>query len=61
MVDYKLEDCFLHWDGSGNKTVRCPECKDHGEDIPNRGDCKNIIIGKDGSVNQCQCYSEEHK
>jgi len=61
MKTYNDEDCFYYHSDSKARTIRCPECKEHGEDIMTRGDCKNLIKMPDGSIAQCQCYSKEHK
>ena len=58
---FKFEDCFYFHSDRGVRTVRCPKCRDHGEDIDCRGDCKNLIIKEDGEIIQCMCYSQEHK
>lgn len=58
---YEFDECFYFNDGVRTQTIRCPECKNHGENIDSRGDCKSLIKMKDGTMAQCQCYSEEHK
>ena len=58
---YKFEECFYHQEDNGVRTIRCPECKNHGDNINSRGDCKNLIKMPDGHIAQCQCYSKEHK
>ena len=59
-MEYDIKDCII-WMKEGIKTIRCPECKNHGINIDSRGDCKNLIKKEDGTIFQCQCYSKEHK
>lgn len=62
-MDYKFKDCFYFHPGNNrdSRSIRCPECKEHGENIESRGDCKNLIKMEDGHIAQCMCYSKEHK
>jgi len=62
MTEYLFEECTYYYPNDDViQTVRCPECKEHGENIETRGDCKNLIKKENGEIIQCQCYSKEHK